>query len=209
MNLPFFIYQIALLVIINLFFLKKGGFFIISQFFLALLFIVEFICYKKFSSGISTNLIYNWWFPVEFIFYSFFLIKGNIKNKYFNLTLVLSLIYLVFILIYYSFFQNQKLFSSISYQLGEFLLLFLIALQIRNILKKEHLVNPFTNPLVWLIIGLLFSNLGSLMHLSATNYLAVQDINLLNALRKLNIILTIVLYCCITVYFYLEWKNQK
>jgi hypothetical protein len=209
MNLPFFIYQIGLLAIISLFFLKKGGFFIISALFFTALFFIEYICYKKITNGLSTNKIYNWWFPIEFIFYAFFLIKGDNKNKHFKITIILSLIYLAFVLVFYSFFQNQKLFSSISYQIGEIYLLFLITLRIRSILKEEYLGNPFKNSLVWLIMGLLFSNLGSLMHLSVTNYLAIQDIDLLNALRKLNIILTIVLYCCITVYFYFEWKNRK
>ncbi len=209
MNLPFFIYQIALLVIINLFFVKKGRFFMISILFFITLFFVEYTCHKKITNGIGTNNIYNWWFPVEFIFYGFFLIKGDSKNKHFKITILLSLIYLPFVLIFYAFFQDQKLFSSITYQVGELYLLFLITLRIKSILKEDYLRNPFRTPVVWLIIGLLFSNLGSLMHLSATNYLAVQDINLLNALRKLNVILTIVLYCCITVYFYFEWKNQK
>ena len=128
MNLPFFIYQIAFLVIINLFFIKKGGFFIISTLFFIALFFIEYTCYKKISNGISTNYIYNWWFPVEFIFYAFFLIKGDNVNKHFKTTILLSFIYLVFVLIFYAFFQNQKLFSSIAYQVGELYLLFLITL---------------------------------------------------------------------------------
>jgi hypothetical protein len=209
MNLPFFIYQIALLVLINLFFMKKGGFYFVSVLFFTSLLIIEYTCHKRISSGLSTNNIYNWWFPLEFIFYSFFLIRADPKHRDFKLTVLLTVIYVTFVLLFYGFFQDQRLFSSIAYQVGELYLLFMISLRIRAILKQEYLENPFKDSLVWLIIGLLFSNLGSLMHLSATNYLATENMSLLNALRKLNVALTIILYCCLTISFYFEWKIQK
>lgn len=209
MNLPFFIYQIVFLLLCSFLLIRKGKFYIVTALFFVSLFIVEYTCYRWFSKGINTNVVYNWWFPVEFIFYGFFLIKGDTKSKHFSITTILSLLYLTTAVIYYIAVQSQAIFSTLMYQVGEVYLLFLIGIKIREILKNEFQENPFNNSTVWLIIGLLLSNLGSLLHLSATNYLEVHDINLLNALRKLNTFLTEVLYFCIIIYFFIEWRKQK
>lgn len=210
MNLPFFIYQIAFLVVCSLLIIKKGRFNIVIFFFFVSLLIVESVCYFWLINKIrNTNEIYNWWFPFEFIFYGFFLIKGNPKNKHFKLTAILSSLYIAATIVYYIIAQNQRFFSTIIYEAGELYLLFLIALKIKELLKHEFQENPFKNSAVWLVIGLLLSNLGSLLHLSSTNYLELHNIHLLNALRKLNIILTEILYFCVMIYFFIEWKKPK
>ncbi len=209
MNLPFFIYQILIITVISFLFIKKSKFYIFSTIFFLALFLVEYRCYELFHKDQNTNVIYNWWFPIEFVFYAFFLIQGNYNNRYFKLTMILSLLYLLFVLLYNINIQHLRSFATITYQIGELFLIFLIIIRIKEVLRNEFLENPFKNPIVWLIIGLIFSNLGSLMHLSAANYLESVNNNLLSALRKLNIFLTTFLYCCIIIYFYFEWKRPK
>lgn len=207
---PLFIYEIALCFILSVFFIRyKGVQNRLFPIFLLILLGVEYYCaYLGFLER-PTNHIYNFWFPVEFIFYGYFIsthITSRIKAL---ISYSLITTYLVFVIINYSLYENLKVFSSITFLLGCVFLIGIMLFKLYEIVNEEIVNNPFKNEMFWFIIGLLLVNLGGFFHFGAVNYLYLNNKALHSALQQLNVYLSEFQYVCFIIYFYCKWKFQK
>lgn len=177
-------------------------------FFLALL-SVEIVCYYFKLINKNNLAIYNLWFPLEFIFYTYWVIACSKSVGFKNIFKWLLPLYAVIVAIIYFTTKNLYKFNSIAFQLGILLLLPALLYKLYEYLNEPVIQNPLKNPIFWLITGLLFSNLFSMSEFSIQNYLHLHDEGLLKALKKVNIILTDVLYITIIAYFILSWKSKR
>lgn len=208
--IPFFIYEILLCIIFSVFFIKKGLLRDKALFlFLIFLFIVEYYCALLKKDDLPTNHIYNFWFPIEYFFYSLFI--GNyLINKFTKkIAYILSFSNLIFVVIFYSLQSSLKEFSSLAYLTGFTTLLIIMLFKLYEILNQEIIYNPLKNEIFWFIMGLLFVNLGGFFHFGAVNYLNKNNNELHKALQSLNVYLTEFQYLCFTLYFLCKWKYPK
>lgn len=209
-DIPLFIYQIALCFGLSLLFLRnaiKNN--ILLTCFLLMLFIVEFYCAKLSYNGKPTNPIYNFWFPVEFIFYGYF-VSYHISHITIKLFSKIALIvYFLFLIFYYSFVADLSVFSSVSFLLGCSILLFTLLFKLYEVINEEIVNNPLKYELFWFIIGLLFVNMGSYFHFGAVNYMYKNNNELHSALQQLNVYLSEFQYVCFIIYFICKWRYPK
>ncbi len=202
--------EIFMCFILSLFFRKKG--LSVEKYlvpFFLLLFCVESYCGYLYSKNIDRHIVYNFWFPIEFIFYGIFITAfiNSVKTKFF-LRIVLF-IYFLGIIIYYLFFCNITKFASKPFLLGAVMLILVLLIKLYEILNKEITFNPLKNPIFWFIAGLLLENICSFFFLGAINYLSIKNESLLKALSLMNVIFTDVQYFFFLLYFYCKWKYQK
>lgn len=174
-----------------------------------MLFIIELICYYLKIVHVNNLIIYNFWFPLEFLFYTFWIsnyLQSKIVKKVFN---ILMGVYVAVVIIIYSISANLFKFNTIAFQLGFILLLPVALLKLYELINQPIISNPLYTPLFWLITGILVSYVFSLAQFSALNYLHINNKFLSEALKKINFILADILYSCIIIYFILKWKQKK
>jgi hypothetical protein len=205
-----YLLEIFLCTVLSISYLKKGTIFekLLFPFFL-LLFIIECYCYHLYDNDISRDIIYNLWFPVEFLFYGLFVASFINLPKTKKLGISFILVYLSFVIIYYSISHNISNFSSKSFMTGVVVILFILLSKLYEILNQEIILNPLKNPLFWFIVGLLVVNIGNFFLLGATNYLIIKNKPLLIALGFMDVILTDIQYFSFLLYFYCKWMYQK
>ncbi|MEO5995202.1 MAG: hypothetical protein ABIN89_00810 [Chitinophagaceae bacterium] len=202
--MPWFLLLILTCLILSLFIREKQPFtFLLPVFFATLLFI-ESLCYYFKVINKNNILIYNFWFPVEFAIYSFWVVSYLGNQGYKKIVIYCILFYLVTVGYIYMRASNLHKFNTISFQLGVILLIPVLLLKLYEFINESAITHPFKNALFWLISGLLISYLGSFFQFSVENYLQENHKDLLETLKFFNILLTESLYCCIIVYFILS-----
>lgn len=209
--MPFFLYEIFICFLLSLFFIRRNGIINkISPVYFLLLFGVEYYCAWLNKMELANNHIYNFWFPVEYIFYGC-IISTYIKDviqKRFSYTIIV--LYASFTILYYSFFKEDiHAFSTLTYLSGFVVLLVIILFKLYEILNQEIIFNPLKSDIFWFITGLLLVNIGGFFHFGATNYMYANNKPLHKALQSLNIYLTMFQYFCFVIYFFCKWKYQK
>ncbi len=166
----------------------KGTTFQWFSIYLVLIFLLDFIGNFIENSKVEQTynvLYYNYLvIPVEFsfFFWLFYKISDTISNK--RLSIILMGIYLVSLLIDFLYFSKHKFFfESISYSIGNLLLLILIISFFIELTNSEAILNYRQNRMFWIGIGLMIFYLGSLPYYGLRNTLAINY-------HKLNIIYT-------------------
>lgn len=178
----------------------------ISACFFLILFIVEYICYRL----PVTDGIYNFWYPIEFGFYSFFIYKYiSFKNK--NSLLIFPLV--CFIYCYFYIFFHVKLintFFTFGYSICcSSLFIFVIVKVYELLTDDDDLRFPFQIPLFWFLLGVIL-NLTSFLIFGMKNYILAHNFNLYTTtLQYANQIISSLQYICFILYFYCSWKYQN
>jgi predicted neutral ceramidase superfamily lipid hydrolase len=179
----------------------------LALFFFTLL-TVETVCYYFKIKNWNNLVIYNCWFPLEFAFYAGW-VNSFLKNDRRKIIWFFIAAYLIITAVIYLTGVNLHDFNTITFQLGILLILPVLFFKLFELIHETVIMNPFKNPLFWLISGLLFSYLGSFFQFSLDNYLRASDPALLYALKIINIFLTNLLYICIILYFVILWLNRR
>lgn len=206
---PIFLLLIAACLILSIYVKEKHPLNMILPFFFGTLLFVESLCYYLKTINTNNLIIYNLWFPIEFIMYSIWLVIYSNSNNFKKLFSLLIPIYAVTVIIIYSFTNTLYKFNSLAFQFGFLLLLPAILYTLYEYMEATILNNPLRVPIFWLTGGLLTSYVFSLSEFSIQNYLHVHNKELLEVFKKINIILTDILYVSIIIYFILKWKNRK
>lgn len=176
--------------------------------FFGCLFLVELACYWFKINDWNNSLIYNLWFPIEFVFYTYWVSVYLQKHKLSIIFRRISVAYLILVLLIYLIAWDLNQFNGLAYQLGFLLLLPLLLYKLNEMIREPAMLNPLRNPVFWLVTGLLFSYLFSFCQFSIQGYLLTNK-HLSEALKKLNIILTDILYVCLILFFVFKWKQEK
>lgn len=208
--MPLFIYEISVCLVLSFFFFRKGTLpEKLLPVFLVLLLSVELRCRWLYDRDRSPNLIYNFWFPVEFAYYGLLINSHILSRRTRNNFVKLAFGYIVFTAILYSFKKDMRIFSSLAYQVGFVVLLLISLYKLYEILNQEIIHNPLKNQVFWFIVGLMLVNLGGFFHFGLISYLNSNNKALSEALQQLNIYLTEVQYLCFILYFFFRWRWQK
>lgn len=208
--MPLFIYEIAFCFLISLFLFSKRTLAdkMLPMFFFCLL-VLECYCAWLYKKNEGTDHIYNFFFPVEYAFYCFYISSYTKRSNKANTIKTLIIVYLTFTIIYYAFFADLSKFSSLTYLCGFLILLIAILFKLYEILTQEIINNPLKNEMFWFVMGLLIVNLGGFFRFGAANYLYQNNDSLHDALQKLNIYLTVVQYLFFIIFFYLRWRKTN
>lgn len=178
--------------------------------FFACLLCIEMIAYVYVGHVVSIRRLYNFWFPVEFIFYSFFVtsfINSASKRKG---IIWGTCIYTGLVAVEYIFFiPDLNQFATTPYLVGTILILPVLLMKLHEILNNEIMDHPLRNPLFWFITALLIVNIGGFFVMGSINYLLVKDKNLFRALSSINTIAACLQYFFFLLYFYCKWKYLK
>jgi len=177
-------------------------------FFLFLL-CTEYYCAYLSKRGSDTDYIYNFWFPVEYCFYTTFIASYITRKDRRKLSKLLVVMYLFFTIIYYSLSDDLSNFSSLCYLCGFIILLVAMLFKFYEILNQEIIYNPLKNEIFWFIMGLLVVNLGSFFRFGAANYIYKNNKELHSALQTLNVYLTEVQYLFFIIFFFLRWRKKN
>ena len=207
LNLPQYLYFLFGLAIFSIVFgLKNRTLFskIVGLFFILLL-INEFIC----NAIPNSDVDYNFWYPVEFTFYCWFLYTYMIF-KYKRTLLIIQF----FVLLYcysYNILNWEKLsaFYTFGYSINILVLFIFVIIKTYELLTDENDIRfPFKIPLVWFLLGLFF-NLFSFLIFGMKNYIVEKNYNLYILLQHYNQLLSSLQYVCFIIYFYCSWKFQN
>jgi len=204
-----YIFEILLCFVTSIFFVQKGKLFRVFPFFFILAFFVELTCFYYRKSNLNNWPIYNWWFPSEFVFFTFWINSYIIHSRTKQIVSFSSLAYLILVVFSNIFFYDLSRFTTMNFAFGVTLLLFVIFFKLSEILQTEEIINPLLLPIFWPLSGMMISNLISIFHLLSNNYLYKNNKELLSALRKINILMSCLLYFTFIVYFLIQWKKQR
>lgn len=161
-------------------------------------------CLGKFSVYMqwnSFNIAYFHYIviPLEFLFYFWFLayLNKSINSK--KVAIIFSSIYLLS-LILENLFSAHNLFLVISYSIGNLFLLILIIKIVMELMNGESIINFYTNPIFYLIIGLLLFYLGTFPFYAFKNiWYSFPKIG--NRYYFIATILNCIMYCMFTFSF--------
>lgn len=209
MDLPFFLLLIAACFVLSLKVMFKRPLNILLPLFFSVLFIVEAICYWYKINDRNNMHIYNCWFPVEVAMYTYWVASSLQQQRWKKVIGAAIIFYLLFVTGLYIKEQDISQFSSFAYQCGILLLLPVLLFKLYECMNESAEVYPLQNPVVWLIIGLLISYLGSFIQFSLQKFLYDYYKDILHILRIVNIGVTYALYSCIIVYFVLTWQKKN
>ena len=209
LTMPFFLILIGICLILSIKNRERRPLKILLPIFFFLLLAVESVCYYFKIIHRNNLIIYNIWFPLEFMFYTYWIVTSSDSKRFKKLFSFLIPIYGITVIVIDLISQSLYSFDSLGYQLGLVLLLPALLFKLYEDMNEPVIQNPLKSPVFWLITGLLISYIFSLSEFSIQTYLHTKDVNLLIALEKVNIILTDVLYITIIIYFILQWKIRK
>ena len=177
----------------------------ITACFFLLLLIVELVCnYVRITDG-----IYNFWYPVEFGFYSFF-VYSYMQFTFRRYLLVMPALAIMFCYGYnFSHWPTVTLFYTFGYGICVSILFVFVIIKIYELLTDENdLRFPFKIPLFWFLLGLII-NLSSFLLFGMKNYIISHNRNLYEIMQYSNQILSSIQYLCFIIYFYCSYKFQN
>jgi len=209
MDLPFFLLFIAACFFLSIKIRLANSLRILLPSFFAALFIVEVVCYWYKINDWNNIRIYNCWFPVEVAVYTYWVASGLQKPRQRKIIAASIVTYLLLVTGLYVKQQDISYFNSLAYQCGILLLLPVLLIRLYECVNESAEMYPLHNPVVWLIVGLLISYLGSFIQFSLQKFLYAYYKDILDILRIVNICVTYVLYSCIIVYFILTCQRKN
>ena len=177
----------------------------ITACFFSLLLLVELVC----SRVSITDGIYNFWYPVEFGFYCWFLYR-YMQTAFRHYLLALPILAMLYCYGYYfSHWQTVTLFYTFGYGIFVTILFVFVIIKIYELLTDENdLRFPFKIPLFWFLLGLIL-NLSSFLLFGMKNYILSHNRNLYVIMQYSNQILSSIQYLCFIIYFYCSYKFQN
>lgn len=206
---PIFLYLIGICLFLSILVENKSPLKKILPIFFSVLLLVECICYYLKTQNLNNLIVYNFWFPIEFVLYTFWIINYLDSKRGKKIFILLIPFYLIGVIVIYFFSSTLLKFNSLAFQLGFLLLLPVALIKLYELINQVVISNPIKTSIFWLITGILVSYFFSLAQFSIQNYLHLNNKDLLEALKKINFILADILYTCIIIYFLLKWKNKK
>jgi hypothetical protein len=206
-NFPFYLYFLIVCTIGGIFYSIKNHQLhakSVGVFFLLLL-LNESVC-----ANISlSDRVYNFWYPIEFGYYSYF-ITFYLKSKW--KIFFLLVIAILFIACYsHNIFHIEKIaiFYTRGYILFCLLLFLLVVFKIYELFSDEDdFLHPFKTPVVWFIFGLIL-NLSSFLLFGMKNFILENNATVYRILFKMNQILTVGQYLFFYGYFFCLWKYRN
>jgi len=163
--------------------------------------VLNFFADHKFDYFI--DLFYRFFvIPVEFVFYYwlFFVSFKNSTSKW--LPIVCAGIYIVSLVSDFLYFNKINMyFDSISYTIGNLLLLVLILRFFINLVTSNSILDFKRNPMFWISLGLLVYYLGSFPFYGLFNLLSTKHSDWFNAYFLLSNALDCVMYLLFAISF--------
>ncbi len=132
------------------------------------------------SLGINNTKYYNYFvIPEEFLFFFCLFHKNFEKSEYKGLPILCMGIYFISLMadVFY-FSKHQFFFDSISYSIGNLLLLILILLFFIQLINNDEVLTFQKNMMFWICVGLLVYFLGSFPYYGLRNTFIAKYHNL-------------------------------
>jgi hypothetical protein len=157
---------------------------------------------------VANDIVLFWSIPLEFLFI-FWLFYSEYKNRGDRRWPVLAAaVYLITWLIDIIWFKNvQFSFTSLSYEVGNVLLLALIILFLIRFMLSNDILHYKINTMFWVSIGLLVFYLGSLPYFALYNNLYKYNRILFHNYWKVMMVLNYIMYGFFTLSFI--WSKKK
>lgn len=109
--------------------------------------------------------------PVEFFFFYWFLLRhfNSKKDRIIAKTGIVILLF-GFVIDWFFFYNSKAIFISLSYTLGNFILLILVLLYFKNLIHSKRILNFTTELEFWICLGLLIFYLCTFPFFGLYNY---------------------------------------
>ena len=180
-------------------------------FYLLYIFIADIIGYLiNINKPIGYNeLYYNYAvIPVEFNFFFWLFYKTLQPKKKKVLPIVCSGIYLTSIIIDALYFSKHHfLFNSVSYSIGNLLLLVIILIFFMQLVNSKEILSYKNNMVFWICVGLLIYYLGSLPYYGLTNTFVSKYQGIYILYNKIEHVLDCIMYLMFALSFI--WGKPK
>jgi hypothetical protein len=155
----------------------------------------------------SVNIYYTYFIiPLEFLFV-FYLFKNNLK--YNKLVWGCITVYIISFLIeiIYENINQKNVFLSVSYSVGNLLLLILILRYFYFLIYSERILSFNTEPMFWVSLGLLLFYLGTFPYYGLYNLLKTKYFDILVSYTWIMIFLNYAMYLLFAASFI--WGKEK
>lgn len=176
--------------------------------FFTLLIDVAATSYSKYLKK-SNHFIVNLSLPVIFSFY-FFIFYKTFETRYLkNLVCVSFILYIGIFLIDIAFINGLFHYNNYAYCVGALLIVLCCLLYLMSLFTSDKLVNYFASPMFWIATGLMFFYTGNLVLSSLIKFIIDHHLDFLY--YPISIILSIILYGCLSVSFLCNtgWKKMR
>ncbi len=155
----------------------------------------------------SVNIYYTYFIiPLEFTF-MFYLFKKNLK--YDRLVWFCIVVYVMsfWIEFLYENINRKNIFLSVSYSVGNLLLLILILRYFYFLIYSERILSFYTEPMFWVSSGLLLFYLGTFPYYGLYNLLKTKYFDILVSYTWIMIFLNYAMYLLFAASFI--WGKEK
>ncbi len=211
MHISFYLYIIAISIIVGLAFFKRLNPPVIRWFvpFLILTLAVE-ICgmWLRFHHTNNARL-YNVFTSIEFMFYSLVFRQAvdNIRLK--KVILYAAIIFPFLVLLNIIFLQPFTKFHTITFRAGSVMVITWCYLYFRQLMRSEEFAPLFKNPFFWISTGLLFFYAGSFFFMSSDLLMYINLPYNSDFWFALNDTLNIILYTAFLISFVCQIKITR
>ena len=168
--------------------------------FLVITFIVEWTALVLVSRGVNTQMYYNVFSSIEFIFYLWFL-SFQFRNKFVK-SLCRNLLWIYPLLVTLNIIYVQKTgFHTYTYSLGCLLIIALCIYYFLELFRTTHSIKLTREPTFWIISGLLFFYSCSYPFFAVLNFWKNPNVSMVLGLVWVTSLLNIFLYSSFLVLF--------
>ncbi len=173
---------------------------------------VEILCNYRAKNSLNTLVIYNFFTPLEFIFYILTLkqiIKDTIAQKIIKFLLF---IYPLLCFLNVLFYQGLYAFNSITYAFGCLLIIALCLFYFYELFKLQYAVDLRREPAFWICTGLLFFYCVSFPLFVAVNVLITSSslsLILVGWYSFILVVLNCILYSLFSIAFLCKINLKK
>jgi len=163
--------------------------------------VVELVAYHLGSNGISPITLYNFFTPVEFLFYMFVL-RAVILNKRMKLIIFhTAWVYLLLVSMYFIFIQRISVFSSTTYAFGSLLITIICIYYFYELFQSSKAVSLVQQPVFWICAGLLFFYCCSFPIFGLLNFINRSPNIIKKNIGVILLLLNVFLYSSFTIAF--------
>lgn len=154
--------------------------------------------------------LYNISVPIEYVFYAFFFYTF-FKRKFNKMVAKIFLIvFPVWVIINISLVEGFYSFNTHLLIVGSFFMLLLCLLFFIELLRKEDMYNPVTQPAFWIVCGLFLFSAGEFAYDTFSHILMVKWEYGEKLFHQINNNLIFVLYSCIIIAIISSlWKHEE
>ncbi len=168
----------------------------------------ECIGYLGGNWKLNADIYYFFGIPLQFIFFYWLFYKWFVLQSEKRCALLGTAIYLLTLLADMLFFNQMKFwFSSLSYLVGNIILLILIIIFFLGFINSRHILTYQGNMMFWTCTGLLVFYLGSLPFYGLWNTLARDYPDIFNAYWIIQVLFNYLMYIFFIIAFI--WGKPK